>query len=237
MKRIDREGTFQATVVASDLATNKDNRPYLVLDYAIVNEKTFDGLADVSEEQMTARQFLYLLDKNGAVEERVESALMNAFGWDGHDVGQLLDTSWMPSVELVIEYSEWQGKGSYRVKWLNAIDGGGQKQTSEEDRKKILGALSMKFRARHAKPAPKPSQKPAPPAPPKPIAKPSGKDDLALRAWGKYQQYAQQHGIEDADMISDEYWEFVGSITGQTDIDAITAAQWQAVIDAIDIPF
>jgi len=233
MKRIDREGTFQATVIASDIA-EKDGRPYLVLDYAIVNEKTFDGLVDVSNEQMIARQFLYLTDKNGDVEERVESALMNSLDWDGNDVGQLLDTSWMPAVELVIEYSEWQGKGSYRVKWLNAIDGGGQKQTSEEDRKKILSSLAMKFRARHA--AKKP---PTPPKPAPPVAKPSGKDDLALRAWGKYQQYAQQHGVKDADadVISNEYWEFVGSITGQTDIDAITADQWHAVIDAIDIPF
>jgi hypothetical protein len=103
-------------------------------------EVLFEFYAD--DAAHTIRWDGYLTD--GALDRTLEA--LRTCGWAGDDLSDLagIDTN---EVELVIEQEEYEGKTYDRVKWVNAIGGGGFSSLEPAAQKTLAAQLKSKVRA------------------------------------------------------------------------------------------
>lgn len=82
----------------------------------------------------------YLSEK---AEERTIEALRTA-GWTGDDISRL-DGLGDSEVELVVEWEEYEGKLRARVKFINAMGGGGGKALAGHEQAALVERIKKKY--------------------------------------------------------------------------------------------
>jgi len=143
MENITEAGTYTARVVKPhlgwyDVSATK-NTPYLKIGFDILDE-------ECNGDQIGKRIFaeVYLTDKTL---ERAMKTLKDAFGAASNALEKLSndEDEWLigQEAELVVEMQEYNGKFYPRVKYINNINGAGQKMASDE-LKKVIAVLSKK---------------------------------------------------------------------------------------------
>ena len=111
----------------------------------------------VAAESEYIKAYLYLSE--AAWPRSCES--LKACGWDGADFGDLAGMG-SQDVEIVVAEEEYDGKISYKVKWINPIGGAGAPELDDKDRRTLIAKMNARIKSMQghsAKPKAKPAKK------------------------------------------------------------------------------
>lgn len=101
-------GTYPAQPLEAELTETKKGDPCVVVSFEIAHGQRISWWG-------------YFTDKT---QRRTIESLRHC-GWDGDNLGDLSSISpESPTVELVIEHEEYEGKVRARVQWVNRLGGG-----------------------------------------------------------------------------------------------------------------
>jgi hypothetical protein len=231
---IDRDGRFRGKVSDARIRKADSGAVGLELD-VLIDEMFADGeWHDWREYQVTARGTLWLIKKDGSLNEMANETARDTLGWGGDPTD--LEPSGFKPVSIVVEGEEYKGNVKHKIKWFNGYNetgtGGG---ASESEIKDILGVHGSKFRAFYGAPAgatatAPPKSRPAPP----PVAKPG--EVTKQDAW---QAFSKTRGGLAEDEQAKAWATLLSSTIAEKDEDQFTSADWHKVLVAADddIPF
>lgn len=183
--------------------------------------------------------FQCLANKDGAINEHGMKCMREALGWSGGDLDSLFEhVINLPQdhqVSIVVEEEPGTDNKLYpKVKWINAVGGGGGGVKPMGDRKAILAKYGNKFRAMaggsqmpRSSPKPKTSTSPAPantaPTPPAP----SGRTSDMMEVWGKVCK------IKPVQEEAAAFWgELVGTVGKPQE--QITPQEWGGLLEKVE---
>jgi hypothetical protein len=136
-----------------------------VFGYVIVN--------DVTSRELQKRHNQWVIGKEGNGNERAINTCIALFDWDPATLWEgLIASSIGKVVSITVEWEEYNGKNSLKVKWMNPKDsiGSGAGKMSGEKLTALQNQhanILLGFALPKPPPAPVTKRKPAPPAPPK----------------------------------------------------------------------
>jgi hypothetical protein len=177
---LDRPGVFNAQVIDATMFNPEGKRSTSFQPYFLILEKHNKETGewdDWEEFQMGITGDQWVIGKEGNGNERAINTCIALFDWDPADLWEgLIAASIGKVVSITVEWEEYNGKNSLKVKWMNPKDstGSGAGKMSEEK----LSALQNE----HAnillgfalpKPPPPAAGKPGRKAPPPPKADPA----------------------------------------------------------------
>ena len=197
-------GTYHAKVTGIGIGESTNGLARASIGFDIY--ETSDG-EPIEDQKITG--FFPLQKTTGEIIVHVLDSLKAVFPtWDGRDIFWLQDNEAEligTPAQIVVESSEYNGKVSLQVKYLNVLGSephSGVKRSSGDVRKKISMSLNIALRATAkpglAKSAPKAAAKPAMAA--KPTAKPATPPVDADSVWAEFAKAwpAGIDGVEDA---------------------------------------
>ncbi|MEO0966015.1 MAG: hypothetical protein AAFY08_12975 [Planctomycetota bacterium] len=167
---IDRAGRFRGSV--SDARIVKADSGAVALELDVLIEEMYDADAwhNWREYGITARGALWIIKKDGSLNEMANETARDVLGWDGDPTD--LSSSRFNPVSIVVEADEYKGKVRHKVQWFNKYDETGlSRGASTADIGGIQASHGSKLRAFYgakgsSKPAAgKPNMPPAPPVP------------------------------------------------------------------------
>lgn len=185
---IDRAGNFRGEIVDYGLSEQESGALAVSIEARI--EECWD---EENKEWVTWREYdihaigyIYVIKKDGTLNDKQVQALVQCAGWDG-SFDSIADHSWQPTpCQFVVNEDNYNNQKRYRISWVNAYDRtpGALGQMSPDRVKQLSQKYGSQLRAvaGNAKPVAKPSGKPkAPSAPaknqqPAPVAAESGDD-------------------------------------------------------------
>lgn len=170
---IDRTGDFRGAIVDYGLKEESSGSVAIVIEAKVESQwneetKQWDSWQQYDEHRATG--YVYIIKKDGSLNENQVKALCQFAGWDG-DLASIAKNTWTPTpCQFKVETDEYQGQTRYRISWLNEYDRtpGGMGQVSDEKLKLLNQRFAgpLKAIASVAKKAPAvPNGKPKPPAP------------------------------------------------------------------------
>jgi hypothetical protein len=237
----DREGRFKAAITDHGVDETGPNKlATFVCGYRLCEELVNGEWMplELDQGEMQIAGFHYLEKKDGSINTSTVDQLKSAFVWDGRDPMWLQDTDFSQlTVQLTLEFEEYNGRSRIRVKWVDAADAVGNAVTKADDatRRSISTRLGAKFRALAGgapAPAPKPAGKPtAPPAvktAPAPTA-PAAKTATMQQTWEVFSKQCppqwQQQDLEK------EWFRVLGNLFPGSQVQTLTPAQWGIALD------
>jgi hypothetical protein len=159
---VDRIGKFRVKAIAAELGRAKTKTPQVAVRFAVVE-------GDATGEEITWYGFL-----TEAAQERTIEGLIHT-GWTG-DSFEDLSTVGSKDCEIEVAEEEYEGKLQWKVKWVNALGGGGIQMAdvmSPQERKTFAGQMRGSVLAVRQKMAAKGSGAPAPARQPAPRRAPA----------------------------------------------------------------
>ena len=248
---INRTGTFRGRALESAVSLTKNGFPQYVLkcqatEYYNADDGSWVPWLDVDENETTA--FLTLFDGTGQPIFHVDS-IMETFGWDGQKLSGLdaLDIS-AKEFQFTVEehiYNDQSRLQVARIAPYDAVPGSSIRRVDASELKSLdvkFGAALLK-KAGGKKPAAAPakkSDKPAPPktaappkrTPPKPAETPAATDVIEYADAGKAWEAVVAVRAKDVtdDQLAKAWGAACYEVAGDTDDDAITPAQWGAIV-------
>ena len=222
-------GTHIATIGDRSLYESEGGALMCCLD-CIVNEQT----------SITA--YVTIANKDGALNENGLKTMHEALGWPRGDLESLwahlesMPRDHQVSIDVGTEWSDKLQKEMPRVKWVNALNGGGNGVKAWGDRKALLAKYNNKFRAvfggTPAKPTPKavatpPATPPKPAAPPPPPAANVAPSDM-MAVW---QRVCECYGEK-----ATEAWGVLQDRAGKPQ-EQITPLEWGAMLARMNEKF
>ena len=177
---IDREGHFRARIVEYGMCQASDAASQSVgVQIKVALTEMWDpdreGWMSWSEYDQEATGTLWIVKKDGTLNDMACRSLVQNAGWDG-DIYKIADSKWEPTeCQVTIKAEEYRGRTQYKVSFVNDYNRvPGSMGTLDESTVKSLknqhgSALRALFATTKANSAPKPEGKPE--APPKPPAK------------------------------------------------------------------
>jgi len=186
MPELQQSGIFRGRI--SSYGLNKANSGAMSVAIRLAVDDVYsDGeWFDWSEHRFEAEGNIWLVKKDGTLNETQVRALVDHASWDGN-LTSIVAGDWRPiPVQAVVDEDEYNGQVRYRINWINGYDsvpGGGN--VSAEEAKTLQNQYGPQLRAlagnsqrnasvpggKPAKPAAgqkKTSKTPAPAAEPKP---------------------------------------------------------------------
>lgn len=120
----DREGVFQAEITDYGLKDQESGAvaiPIRALLTGIWNQEA-QAFEPWAEYEMYASGDMYVVKKDGSLNQgQVQSLTRNA-GWDG-TFTSIVDHTWQPTpVSVVVKADEYKGVTRYRIAFINAYD-------------------------------------------------------------------------------------------------------------------
>jgi hypothetical protein len=140
MSRVTQAGKYRGRITSSTIQIKKDGE--VVSSAAFVaslevyerfrtGEKNWEPL----QEPQNITAFMNLIKNDGSRNEVQWNSLMQALGWNGDPRLMLASDRWAgKEVECTIEQSEYKGKISYKVAWINEVGGGGAKEATVDEK-------------------------------------------------------------------------------------------------------
>jgi hypothetical protein len=184
---IDRAGHFRGRIISHTLKDFDSGAVALQIDCALDEYWNEDraGWDDWAEYDVTAPGLVFLVKKDGTINDKQAKALMDFAGWDG-SLDTLASGAWEPArCGFAIGEDTYKGVTRYRVDWINVFDGTpGAGTMSPEKVQELQSRYGSQFRAiagNSARNSAKPEGAPAkaPPAPKPNVGDgPGGKDDI-----------------------------------------------------------
>lgn len=179
MQPADREGTFNATITDFGLKEFQSGAVAIAIRVkldAIWNGESFEGWSQFEQE---ADGDVWIIKKDGAVNELGAKSLMANAGWDGN-IESVSNGSWQPTeCSVSIKREDYNGTTRYKVSFVNAHNkppSGSLSNIDPDKAKSLANRYGPQMRAiagnvvRNGAPSvgqpPKPPAKPAPPPAP-----------------------------------------------------------------------
>ena len=178
MPQLEQAGNFRGPVISYGLNKVESGAQSVYLTVRI-EEIWYEGeWCDYREHQLEVSGDIWIVKKDGSINERQVRSLIDYAGWDG-SLLSICDQSWCPPpVQITVGEDEYQGNVRYRINWLNHYDrmpGGGN--VSAEEAKELQARYGAQLRALSGN-ATRNAAAPPPGAP----AKPPGKKKVAKEA-------------------------------------------------------
>lgn len=177
LQMIDREGTFKAKPIAWSIHRSQGSQSVGInVQFDIVAKQEGDEWEDwTMYGPCSVFGYFNVLKKDGTVNQKTVENLAEVLSWNASM--QQITSAPPPDVvvQVVVEFNEYNGKSSYRVKWLNPGDythaGGG---CSPDEARALDAQFGSLLRASAGAVAPKPNGKPkSPPVKRAPAREPS----------------------------------------------------------------
>jgi hypothetical protein len=178
---IDRAGVFRATIQAYSLREEKSGAKGIAVESAMISEawnSETQAWEDWSQYDVDAEGVLYVVKKDGTVNQGTAESLIKYAGWNG-DLEAVYAGTWIPTpCQIVVNEekpNDYHEKSRYRISFVNAFDStpGKMGNVSAERAKELQNQYGAQFRAlagnnqRNAKaPAGKPTLPPPAATPP-----------------------------------------------------------------------
>lgn len=171
----DREGVFRADILEYGLREFESGSVAISIRVRFREAWNGEGWDDLTQyEDMEAHGSLFIIKKDGSINNSQVEALVEAAGWDG-SMNSIVNATWTPTpCQVVIKAEDYKGQRQYRISFVNPYDRvpGGLSNIDPEKAKALETRFGSSLRAvagnvkRNAAPAPA-SKMPAP-------AKPNG---------------------------------------------------------------
>lgn len=239
MNFIDREGIFRGPIVEAMIVTGKESQSVGLNITARIDE-ALNGKAwdDWSQYAMHAYGTLWVIKKDGSINEQAAESARDVLGWDGNV--DSIDAAKLSPCQFNVKPDTYNNKTTYKIAWVNPWDyEGGMQPLDPSALAQIKTMHGAKLRAffgvrKSGSQAPPPS---APPKSPPPVGHQTESSGSATRdeAWAAALETCK--GDEKKALV---HWdknikvreEMVGK--GETDF---TPNDWAAVRDDCQIPF
>lgn len=144
----NREGRFRAVI--ADVGITESGKPpkcCVVFTFNLVSEHTADGWTDCESEGMSIPGYFYIEKSDGSINEYTVNNFKEVLLWDGKKIGHLTTVKGA-EVQVSLQWEEYQGKRSIRVKYMNSADAeGGAVKHDPEAVKRAEARLGSKLRA------------------------------------------------------------------------------------------
>lgn len=145
-------GRYIARPVEWTVKESNNHLPQFVCKFDLLHKETAEGWADVSQDQMSIFGYfnlVYLRDGQQVLNEISVKSLVDAFGWDGSSLADLANNNWSrQEVQVVLEWDNYGGKDSLKLKYLNQRDyEGGMKKAAPEEVQSIESKYGSLLRA------------------------------------------------------------------------------------------
>jgi len=121
MAVLDQEGTFQGEIMDMAILDAKDTQSKAVSITVRILEIWHEGAwHDWSEYGLEVSGNLWVIKKDGTINETQWRALVENAGWDG-SFASVATKSWKPKpVQVVVQADTYKDQTRYRISWLNA---------------------------------------------------------------------------------------------------------------------
>lgn len=178
MPLIDRVGTFRVMPIQWTIEeSDKSSSVAVAIRFEIRAEQV--GEVPDNPEEGIAGGFaewphgydvygrFWVVKADGSINQKSVETLRDVLGWDG-DFATVLNSA-APAIEcqVEVEESDFEGKRSFRVKWLNPLGSSGGLKKADPDKVKALSAkYGSLIRAAAGKGPAAPAGKPGSPPPP-----------------------------------------------------------------------
>jgi hypothetical protein len=181
----DREGTFRAQIKGYGIRDADGSQSVGVVLQVLLLE-LWNGTAwdEWEQYEMEAEGTLWVVKKNGEINQSAAESLTKYAGWDG-SFSSLFSQTWQPTkCQVVVKRDDYKGEVRYRVEFVNGYDRtpGAVSSVSESKARELETRYGSQFRAiagnskrngpapaapaNGGKPAPPPSSsRPTPPPP------------------------------------------------------------------------
>lgn len=168
MPQLEQAGTFRGEIIRFGVQSAESGAKSVAIVVQI-HEIWEDGQwHDWREYGMEVGGNLWLVKKDGSLNEQTARNLVEAAGWDGNFV-KISNGTWEPKpVSIVVEADEYKGNVRYRIAWVNpyeSVPGGAGNMTPDEAKQldNLFGAqlralVSSQRRAAEPPPAGKPAK-------------------------------------------------------------------------------
>lgn len=169
----DREGTFRAKIIDFGLREYESGAIAAMLRAQLTDlwDPETKEWVRWSEYDMQAVGPIWLVKKDGSLNDNGCQSLVRCAGWDG-DFDSIVNLTWHPTpVQVVTKANEYDGNVTYPITFVNQYDRepGSISNLSPEKAKALKSRFGSQLRAlvgtEQNRQAPKPAGKP--PAPPK----------------------------------------------------------------------
>lgn len=188
MPLLQQTGDFRGNIMSYGLDEAESGAIAVKMEVSITGI-WYDGQwCDYSEHALTVGGYIWIIKKDGKINENSVKSLMNYAGWDGN-LESIVNGSWFPKpIACSVEEDTYKDTTRYRIAWVNDFDrepGGGNVDSGKaKDLQQRFGgqlrAIAGNATRNDQKPTGKPgkSSKPAPaPTPaPEPVGPPE--DDV-----------------------------------------------------------
>lgn len=166
---IDREGNFQANITEYGVKEQESGAIAVAIKADITAMWNGEDWEDWSSYGMVASGDIYIVKKDGTLNQNAVQSLKQHAGWDC-SIGGLVDGTWQPTpCQIVVKADTYKDNVRYRIAFVNDLNRApGQMSNIDADKAKALQArFGSELRAlggnanRNAeKPAGKPSSPP-----------------------------------------------------------------------------
>jgi hypothetical protein len=121
---IDRVGDFQACIYEYGLQ-EYDSGAVAIAAKATISamwNPDAESWDDWTSYDVEALGYLFIVKKDGTVNDKQVDALVNHCGWDGN-IASIINATWQPTpCQVKIAPNTYNGETTYRISFLNAFD-------------------------------------------------------------------------------------------------------------------
>ena len=148
MPELEQAGTFRGRITQYGLSQKTSGAHSVYIEVAI-DEVFEDGeWGDWRAYELTVTGDLWVVKKDGTLNDRQITALCDYAGWDG-SFAAVAEGRWKPTpVQVRVQENVYKDETRYRINWINAYDavpGGGN--VSADEAKKLEAKFGSQVRA------------------------------------------------------------------------------------------
>ena len=217
-KVMTEPGIYRARIIASNVEEKDTGSVRFGAQYEAYQYKEGGQWHDLDTPE-TIFGDVWIVKKDGTLNDQSIKRLMEAIEWDGASFSALADTDWSGTeVQITVGEEEYEGKVRPKMQWLNHRDFEGGMKSSDAT---TLGSLDNRFGSQ-LRALSGGAKKPAQATP-----KDGQAATMANSVWADFQKL--KTGMPEADQRR-EFVEYVRAVCGkQAHPNRLTGAEWERV--------
>lgn len=249
---IDRKGIFRGSPLEARITQGQDGSQSMGLEVVYGVAECLDGndWANWSTYQFIARGTLWIIKKDGSLNDKAAETARDVLGWDG-DLENVSPERLRPC-QFTVKDEEYNGKTLHKIAWFNDYDfkpGPRTLDAGAVSTLKITHGAKLRAFFGATKPASKPSgipsapppttaKKTLPPPPPAPAAKAATTATAELVATSKDTAWAYVVEACGTKMNPTEQWgkTWTELFDGRHE-DELTESDWSRLAEVASLPF